>query len=134
MRNFDRSIFCDLFDNVPPLINKDQDAALLHAISEEERLTVTLRYLAADNICIQGMLQHRVVSVFLQRNVPPLKARWPVRAVAWTGDRTVPAWFESHFASELCQFRLPRFASVFRRRHKKPSVPSIWCLCQGKNV
>ena len=21
---------------------------------------------------------------------------------------------------------------VFRKRHKKPLVPSIWCLCQGK--
>ena len=71
LRNFDRSSFFVLFDNVPPLINKDQDTTLLHAISEEERLTVTLRYLAADNICSQGILQHRVVSVFLQRNVPP---------------------------------------------------------------
>ena len=50
LRNFDRSIFCDLFDNVPPLINKDQDTTMLHAISEEERLTVTLRYLPADNM------------------------------------------------------------------------------------
>ena len=48
-------------------------------------------------------------------------AEW-VRALACTGDRTVLAGFESHcgklnFASELWQFRLPRFASVFRRRH-----------------
>ena len=35
--------------------------------------------------------------------------------------------FESHcgnlFASELWQFRLPRFASVFRRRHSKAVGP-----------
>ena len=43
-----------------------------------------------------------------------------VRALAWTGDRVVLAGFESrcgNFVSALWQFRLPRFASVFRRRH-----------------
>ena len=35
-------------------------------------------------------------------------------------------------ASKLWQFRLPHFASVFRKRRYKPSVPSIWCLCQWK--
>ena len=33
---------------------------------------------------------------------------------------------------KLWQFPLPHYASVFRKRHKKPLVPSIWCLCQGK--
>ena len=61
-------------------------------------------------------------------------AEW---ARALTGDRTVngssPAAVKTfRFASELWQFRLPRLASVFRMRHKKPLVPSIWCLCQGK--
>ena len=61
-------------------------------------------------------------------------AEW-VRALACAGDRygsgSNPA--AENFASELWQFRLPRFASVFRRRHSKPWVPScIWCLCQGK--
>ena len=44
-------------------------------------------------------------------------AEW-VRALDWRPDGP---GFESHcgklFASELWQFRLPRFASVFRRRH-----------------
>ena len=56
-------------------------------------------------------------------------AEW-VRALAWTGDRTVPAGFESYFgklfSSELWQFHLPRFASVFRRRHQQP-----WVLLSG---
>ena len=47
-------------------------------------------------------------------------AEW-FRALARTGDQTVPAGSESHsgklFASELWQFRLPSLASVFRRRH-----------------
>ena len=39
--------------------------------------------------------------------------------------------FEScwrNVSSELWQFRLPRFASVFRRIHQTLLVPSIWCL------
>ena len=36
-----------------------------------------------------------------------------------------------HFTSELCQFCLPHFASIFRRRNQKLSIPSIWRLCQG---
>ena len=55
-----------------------------------------------------------------------------VRALDW---RPGSPCFESScgkFVSELLQFHLPRFASVFRRRHYKPSVLSIWCLCQGK--
>ena len=59
-------------------------------------------------------------------------AEW-VRALAWTGDRTVPAGFESYFgklfSSELWQFHLPRFASVFRRRHQQP-----WVLLSGVYV
>ena len=46
-------------------------------------------------------------------------AEW-VRALAWRGDGTVLAVSESRcgkFASELLQFRLPRFTSVFRRRY-----------------
>ena len=49
-------------------------------------------------------------------------AEW-VRALAWNGDRTFPAGFERNptsvklFASELWQFHLPLFASVFRMRH-----------------
>ena len=34
--------------------------------------------------------------------------------------------------SKLRQFRNPSFTCVFRKRHQKPVVPSIWCLCQGK--
>ena len=57
-------------------------------------------------------------------------AEW-VRALACTGDRTVLAGFESH-CGKLRNSVYPRFASVFRMRHQKPSVLSIWCLCQGK--
>ena len=32
----------------------------------------------------------------------------------------------------LSNFIHPTFACVFRKRHYKPVVPSIWCLCQGK--
>ena len=57
-------------------------------------------------------------------------AEW-VRALAWTGDWTVPAGFESHFgklfASELWQFRLPRFASVFFEGDSK----SRWSRLSG---
>ena len=49
-----------------------------------------------------------------------MRARWPCGLERWADDRVVrgsnPAE-ETYFASELWQFRLPRFASVFRRRH-----------------
>ena len=34
--------------------------------------------------------------------------------------------------SKLRQFRSPHIACVFRKIHKKPVVPSIWCLRHGK--
>ena len=43
----DISSFCDLLDNVPPLISND-DTPMIHAICQGERLAVTLRYVAAD--------------------------------------------------------------------------------------
>ena len=52
----------------------------------------------------------------------PLKgARWLSGLERWLGMATGRSWPGSNptaenFASELWQFRLPRFASVFRRR------------------
>ena len=43
----DISSFCDLLDNVPPL-NSNDNTPMLHAMSQGERLAVTLRYVAAD--------------------------------------------------------------------------------------
>ena len=55
---------------------------------------------------------------------PDLKqgARWPSGLERWLVQATGLSWPGSNptvenFASELWQFRLPRFASVFRRRH-----------------
>ena len=49
-------------------------------------------------------------------------ARWPSGLERWLVQATGLSWPGSNptaenFASELWQFRLPRFASVFRRRH-----------------
>ena len=49
-------------------------------------------------------------------------ARWPSGLERWLVQATELSWPGSNptaenFASELWQFRLPRFASVFRRRH-----------------
>ena len=55
-------------------------------------------------------------------------ARWPCGLERWLALATGRCGSGSNptaenFASELWQFRLPRFGR---------SVPSIWCLCQGK--
>ena len=55
-------------------------------------------------------------------------ARWPSGLERWLALATGRCGSGSNptaenFASELWQFRLPRFGR---------SVPSIWCLCQGK--
>ena len=56
-------------------------------------------------------------------------ARWLERAI----DNLVVAGLNPAEAVwKLWQFPLPHFASVFRKRHYKPVVPSIRCLCQGK--
>ena len=67
----------------------------------------------------------------------PRRSRWPSVLERWLelatgrcGSGSNPT--AENFASELSQFHLPRFASVFRRRHSKPWVPSIWCLRQGE--
>ena len=49
-------------------------------------------------------------------------ARWPSGLERWLVQATGLSWPGSNptaenFASELWQFRLPHFASVFRRRH-----------------
>ena len=54
--------------------------------------------------------------------LPPKGARWPSGLERWLVQATGLSWPGSNptaenFASELWQFRLPRFASVFRRRH-----------------
>ena len=62
-------------------------------------------------------------------------AEW-VRALAWAGDRTVsrpgsnPATVTSlrNFGNSV----YPALPVSFGGGTKKPSVPSIWCLCQGK--
>ena len=62
-------------------------------------------------------------------------AEW-VRALAWAGDRTVsrpgsnPATVTSlrNFGNSV----YPALPVSFGGDTKKPSVPSIWCLCQGK--
>ena len=47
--------------------------------------------------------------------------RWLALATGRCGSGSNPT--AENFASELWQFRLPRFASVFRRIHSKPWVP-----------
>ena len=59
------------------------------------------------------------------------ESRWPSGLERWLALATGRCRSGSNptaenFASELWQFRLPRFASVFRRRHSKPWVPT--CL------
>ena len=49
-----------------------------------------------------------------------------------TDDRVVTGWNPTAVASKLVQVRLLHIVSGYRRMHYKPSVPSIWCLCQGK--
>ena len=56
--------------------------------------------------------------------------RWPSGLDRSTGDRTVEGFNptgEKLFASELWQFRLPRFLS---EETLKPSVTSIWCVLE----
>ena len=68
-------------------------------------------------------------------------ARWAVaewvRALAWAGDRTVsrPGSNPTEAAS-LRNFGnsvYPALPVSFGGDTKKPSVPSIWCICQGRN-
>ena len=71
----------------------------------------------------------------LQPVVTNAVAEW-VRALAWAGDRTVsrpgsnPATVTSlrNFGNSV----YPALPVSFGGDTKKPSVPSIWCLCQGK--
>ena len=61
-------------------------------------------------------------------------AEW-VRAFAWTGDRTVPAGFDSrcgNFASELWQFRLPRFAKCLSEDTLKAVGPFYMLSMPGE--
>ena len=86
-------------------------------------------------ICLGGFTIVNIFSIILRPPPPPatqnvyikmlsifrwVGARWPSGLEQWTGDRVVvgsnPAVATS--LSELSQFRLPRFASVFlQRRH-----------------
>ena len=56
-------------------------------------------------------------------------AQWLEHA---TDNRVVAGSNPAEAVWKLWQFPLTHFASVFRERHEKPLVPSIWCLCQGK--
>ena len=60
--------------------------------------------------------------VSFKRVITNWGARWPSGLERWLVQATGLSWPGSNptaenFASELWQFRLPRFASVFRRRH-----------------
>ena len=68
--------------------------------------------------------------------------QWPNGLERWLGLATgrFPAGFESHcgnFASELWQFRLPRFATMpvfFRRPRRRTGTNNIWPELQFFNV
>ena len=86
-------------------------------ISEQEVITDILQLRTLANLC-----ESLVSDAFLScsYDIQTAHSGGPSGLEPWTGDRVVMAGFESrccNFASELWQFRSPRFASVFRRRH-----------------